>query len=54
MLEAYQQHWPLIFDSHQEKENEEKKKTKNPPKLQIEKRTKTRENRVKSKTDSFL
>lgn len=48
-LEAYQQQCPLIFDSHQEKENVELKK-----KLQIEKRTKTVENRVKSKTDSFL
>lgn len=27
-LEAYQQHWPLISDSHQEKENVELKKKK--------------------------
>lgn len=29
-LEAYQHHQPLIFDSHQEKENGELKKKKNP------------------------
>lgn len=52
-LEAYQHHQPLIFDSHQEKENGELKKKKKT--LQIEKkRTKTGENIVKSKTDSFL